>query len=383
MKSNYKKLPGSKIELEVALDQNEFKSYWDVAHEHALSQVQLKGFRPGSAPKALAEQTVDKDKVFEEAVKAAVRFTLDELSQDNNWMIIDTPKIELKENPTGLVYTAALTVFPEVQLGNYQKIAKKIFSERRPISVDEKEIDRSLEWLKGSRAKIVRVNREAHAGDVVEINLESAVEIKPLDNFSGERFVLGQSHFLAGFDKELENHKEGEDLNFSIIAPADYWKEDLRGKKIDFKARLNAVFERQLPEVNDEFAKAVGKFNSVAELKTSVSEGIKVEKDQKERDRLRLKFLEELGKSSKIDAPEMMIEKTLEKMEENFRSMIASGKMTEAELKEKLRPRAKNNVETNLLLYKIAEIEKIDYDSKRGVDNEKIFEYLESLVAKP
>lgn len=384
MKSNFKKLPGSKIELEVALDQNEFKSYWNVAHEQALSRVQLKGFRPGAAPKELAEQAVDKDKVFEEAAKAAVRFSLDGITQDNNWVMIDTPQIEIQESGgAGLKYKTTLTLFPDIVLGNYQKLAPKIFSDKKPVMVEEKEIQQSLEWLKNSRAKIVRTDRQAKIGDVVDIDLESTVDGKPLDSFKGERFIVGQSHFLAGFDSQLENHKEGEELVFFLTAPADYWKEDLRGKKIDFKVHLNGVFDRQLPEVTDEFAKGLGKFANVEDLKNSVRDGLRQEKEMKERDQLRIKFLDELVKASKIDVPEIMIEKTLEKMADNFKHLISSGKKTEPELKNELRPRAKNNVENNLLLYKIAETEKIEYDPKQGVDNEKVFEYLESLAVKP
>ncbi|MEK9186724.1 MAG: trigger factor [Patescibacteria group bacterium] len=377
MKTNFKKLPGSKIALEVSLDEKEFKNYWDAAYEHALASVNLKGFRPGTAPKEMAEQAIDKDRVFEEAAKAAVRFSLDEATQENNWVVIDTPKIDLKESPAGLQYKTEITILPEINLGNYQKIAKKIFGEKKEFSVDEKEVAESLEWLRNSRAKTIRANHEAHNGDVVEIDLESVSDGKPLDSFKNEKFILGQSHFIAGFDKELENHKEGENLNFLLTAPADYWKEELRDKKIDFKVRLNAIFDRQLPELNDEFAKNVGKFANLEELRLGIKDGIKNEKKIKERDRLRLKFLDEAIAESKMDVPDIMIEKTLEQMAENFNHLVSSGKKTEAQVKEELKPRARRNVEVNLLLYKIAEAEKIEFDPKGGIDNMKVFERLE------
>ena len=116
MKSSFKKLPGSKISLEVTLDTAEFRDYYDAALERALATVELKGFRKGTAPRELAETAVDKDKVFHAATEEAVRRTLHDEGEENKWSLVDTPKIEVAEaSPTGNVglrYTAELTVFP-------------------------------------------------------------------------------------------------------------------------------------------------------------------------------------------------------------------------------------------------------------------------------
>src|SRR3989344_8812628 len=136
MKSSFKKLSGSQIELEVELDQKEFEPYWKEAHEKAFKSVDIKGFRPGAAPKELAEKAVDQEKVFSEAANRAVRITLDEVAQDNNWTIIDAPKIELTDAQLGLKYKGTLTLFPEVKLGNYKKIAKKVFGEKKEIKAE-------------------------------------------------------------------------------------------------------------------------------------------------------------------------------------------------------------------------------------------------------
>src|SRR3989344_3162997 len=150
-KSTLKKLPGSKIELEVILDREEFQSYWQTAYDRALSQIHLKGFRPGTAPKELADQAVDKEKVFQEATTGSVRWSLDKIIQENNWTIIDKPKIEVDEYKLGLKYKAILTIFPEIQLGNYKKIAKKFFSEKKEIKMEPAEVDKALEWLRQSK----------------------------------------------------------------------------------------------------------------------------------------------------------------------------------------------------------------------------------------
>ena len=139
MKHTHKKLPNSQVELEEVLDHKEFLDYYQPVHDQALSSVHLKGFRPGTAPKELAEKAVDQEKVFDEAVNRAVRENLQEITKDNNWQLIDQPRIEVVDtNPAagmGLKYKATLTIFPEVKLGNYKKLARQVLAEKKEAKV--------------------------------------------------------------------------------------------------------------------------------------------------------------------------------------------------------------------------------------------------------
>ena len=286
MKSNFKKLPGSLVELEVVLDQKEFKGYWDDAYNYAVANIHLKGFRPGTAPKELADVAVDKEKVFSEAANDAVRNSLDEISKDNNWVIIDKPQVTVDEHNAGLKYKVTLTIFPEVKLGNYKKISKQIFSEfaesAKSIKVEPAEVDKAIEWVRQSRKK----------DDVA-------------------------------------------------------------------------------PELNDEFAKTLGNFQNIEEFRKNVTDGLRMEKEFREKDKARARVLEEIVKDSKIDVPNIMIERTLDR--------IAGDKK---DLRDKFRDKAKENVLGNLVLYKIAEEEKIDFDPEKGVDGMKVFQRLEELASK-
>src|SRR3989338_4069700 len=113
MKSTVKKLPGSQVELEVSLEQKDFQPYWDQVYQEALSSVQLKGFRPGTAPKEMAEQAVDKEKVFDQAANQAVHFSLNDTTKGNEWILVDQPYVEVLPSDSGLKYKATLTIFPE------------------------------------------------------------------------------------------------------------------------------------------------------------------------------------------------------------------------------------------------------------------------------
>lgn len=293
-KSSFKKLAGSIIELEVVLDQKEFQEYWQDAYNQGFNKVELKGFRAGAAPKELADQAVDKEKVFHEAVTEAVHISLDKITKENNWTIINKPKIEVDEHKLGLKYKATITVFPEINLGNYKKIAKKIFGETvvrlKEIKVEPAEIEKALDWLRQSR-------------------------------------------------------KQGD----------------------------------KIPELNDKFAKSLGDFKTVEDLRQDIERGLIMEKKFQEKNRQRIRVLDEIIKDSKIEIPDIMVEKTLDQMAGSFGDDPAKAD-AKKEFRDKFRDKAKNNVAANLVLYKIAELEKIENDPKSGLDNEKVFQYLESLA---
>ena len=299
MKSSFKKLPGSKIELEVSLIKGEFLPYFQAVNDEALKSAHLKGFRPGTAPKEMAEAAVDKDKVFSEAVKSAVRWSLDEITKDNEWTLIDAPKIEIKDTgDLGLQYKAELTVFPEVKLGNYKKIAKKVWGEKKESAVEQKEIDQVLEFIRNSR-------------------------------------------------KEKD---------------------------------------KEAPELNDEFAKSLGKFENLEALKKNVSDGLLMEKSAKEKERLEIKMLSEIIKDSEIDLPEVMVEKTFQRMEKQYAPALkAAGKKPE-EISKELREKARENVASNLVVYKIAQAEKLEptpeeiEKSMGSVENNEKYQYYYGII---
>lgn len=405
MKFNSKKLPQSVIELEVVLDEREFNDYWERAYQNTISKVQVKGFRPGSAPKELAEDGVDKEKVFETALDEAVRYSLNSISLENNWTIIDKPKIEVthanpfnskdnKSQSTGLKYKAQIVVFPEIELANYKKIAPKVFKDKKPAQAEPEEIEKTLTWLRNSRAKVTRANKGLKLGDLVEVDIKSLVEGKPIagGELKGDRFVLGESRFIPGFDEELLNHREGETLKFSIKAREDYWQKNLRGKTIDFEVRILGVFDRELPDLNSDFIKGLGpNFSNLEDLKDSIRKGITHEKEAKEQERLRAKMLEAIVKDSKIDPPQIMVDRTLENLVSEVKLMTQNSVQSEyvdEELRKQLAPKARERVLANLVLHKLAQAEhleptekEVEEESRRhNLDPKKNYDYSYGIV---
>jgi len=351
MKYTHKDLPGSVKSLEINLTQVEFAKYWEVVHEEAVQNVELKGFRKGTAPKEMAAAAIDQDKVFSEAATRAIREILKEITAEKGWEIVDQPKINIEEKGKDLMFKVDLVVFPEIKLGNYKKIAKKVFSEKKPVVADDKEVQEAINWILNSRAKIVRVANAAKMGDVVNISYKG----------KDDQFILGHSHIEegecehcdadGGKHKAEHKHDDSKTIDKKIVGHKE-------GEEFD-GIKLTGVFERQIPEMTDALAEELGKFKTVDELKASIKDGIQKEKEMKEAEKLRIKVLEEIVKDSKIDMPEVMVEKTLAGMLEEYK-MYFKDKVKEDELKIKLKPEAEKSVASNLVLYKMAKDEKVE-----------------------
>ncbi len=409
MKKNITQLPGSEVDLEVTLSKDEFIPYVELSRADALKNISVKGFRPGMAPEHIASAGVDPEKVYTEAVHAAARETLNDIRDERQWVFIDAPKIEVTETTEaegGLRFKARLTLFPDVALGDYKKIAGRILAERRPQPVGEEEIEKTLSWLRDSRAVLTRAVRPAAQGDLVEADVSSRVDGKPLEGgaLAGDRFVLGASRYVPGFDQHLIGHTEGERINFALAAPADYWKKDLQNKNIDFSVRVKAVFERTLPELTDEFAIRLGRdFKTIAQVRENIRQGLVIEKEKKERDRLRAKMMEEIGKAARAGIPPVMVERTLDGLVEEVRELAPAGltaQYTNEQLRADLREQATARVLAHLIIYKIAKNERLEpipdevneeskrqnldlkkyYDYSYGIaQNRKVFEFLEKI----
>lgn len=402
MKSSFKKLPGSQLELEVTLSQEEFSGYWKPVYEDALNSVTIKGFRPGSAPRELAERAVDKERVFNEAANRAIRATLEGLRGEHEWILIDSPKVEIfevapldsKRTDAGLKYRAILTLFPEAILGDYKKAAQRALKERRDVSVGEAEVDETLKWLRDSRAKLTLANRAAANSDLLEIDLRTSVGgADPSKSaFREERLILGENRNLPGFDEHFLGRGAGEVLNFSLILPEDYPDQNLRRKKMDFEAKIKAVFNRELPEANDTFAQTLGpKLKTIADARENIADGLRLEKETKERDRTRARMLEEIIGASKADIPRILIDRTLDGLIEEAKQMSEAGGVPapdDAGLRSKLEERARSRVMSHLVIYGIAKKEQLELkeeelaaEAEAGrLDREKFHDYIYSVV---
>mgnify|MGYP001559264251 CR=1 FL=1 len=374
MKTEIKNLPKSQLELAVTLSEGELENYFDAAAKELSRHNPIKGFRPGFASRDIVIRELGKEKVEHIAYDIAVREKLTEVINEKKINFVGEPKVsKVLPKDGGVEFTATLSVVPQVDPGDYKKI--KIALEE--VKVEEKEISEVLEDIRKTRTQNFNVDRAAAKGDRVEIDFLVKKEGQAVDGGESKQhpLVLGEGHFIEGFEDNVVGLKEGETKNFSLIAPTNYHNKDLAGKKIDFEVKVNLVQERKLPELTDEFVKTLGKFASVEDLKTNIAEGIKLEKKSKAEEKRRAKIVEELVKNIKVELPRELVEMEFEKMTaeladslrqmnltlENYLSHIAK---TPEELKKDWEPQAEKRVKAALVLREISKRENIEVDDK-------------------
>jgi len=428
MKVDITNLPQSQIEMKIELDPNEWGEFINEARKELSNNLKVDGFRPGHAPKDVVEREIGLGKILERAADMAVKKTYINYISEKKIEAIGQPEIQvLKSAPDNpFEFKVRVAVLPQVKLCDWRAIAQAAQKEKpKEINVEEKEISEALGWLQKSRTKYTTVSRAAKMGDRVEIDFVAKKNGQTIEGGVSKNhpIILGEGHFVPGFEDNLLALKEDEEKNFSLVFPGDFQNKDLADQQIDFEVKMILVQEAQTPELGDDFAKSLGSFGNLAALEKSIQEGLAKEKRLKAKDAWRAKVLEKIAGKSEIDLSSLLIDweltKMLEELKENITQMgldfdiyLKNIKKTTEELKKEWRPRAQERVRAALILQEIAknemvdvstqevenEINKIllnypDVDSvKRQIDierlkeyargrlkNEKVFELLESL----
>lgn len=381
------KLPKNLVELTIEVSQEELKPYLEQAVVKISKELNIPGFRPGKASYGLVKQRVGEMRIYQEMVEFAIPKTYGQAIIEQKLTTLGPPKIVVEKLAPGnpLVYKATITLLPEVKLGNYKnlKITKK------EVKVEDKEIEKTLKNLQKMFGKEKRVKRKTKMGDKVEINLETFLNKVPLDDGQSKNhpITLGDGHFVPGFEKNLVGLAEGETKKFTLKFPKDYHRQDLMGKPVEFKVNVKSVYEIELPKLDDNFAKQVGQFEKLEDLKKQIDKNIFQDKKLKEKQRWELACLEKIMEKSKIDEiPDLLIESELEKMMNEleidvkrqgmkFDDYLSSIKKSKDELRREFRPQAEKRIKTALILRKIAELENINVsDDDLKNDLEKQFE---------
>lgn len=375
MKVSQKKLENSKLELSFELDWQEFVPFSDKAFLELSKNLKVSGFRPGMAPKEMAEKHIHESTVMEKAAENAIREKYPNYITENKLEIIGHPEVEItkiaKGNP--FCFKIKVDVMPDIKLPDYKKIASKI-KRNNDISVEEKEIEDSLKWLRQSRAEFEESKESVKKGNFLEIEYQSP----NLENnrIFQDGFVCGEGRFVPGFEENLLEMKTGEKKDFEIKFPDDYKNKDLAGKNVSFGAEIKKIHNLKLPELNDEFVKKLGNFENLESLKKSIKEGIAKEKEMQESQRIREEILENISQEASMEIPESlvkheqehMLEELKAKIEETFKTpfqqYLDNLKKTEKEIKDSLKPEAEKKIKRLLFLKKIGEQEKISVEKE-------------------
>jgi trigger factor len=374
-----KKLPQSQIEFSITVPAEDFEKFLDEAASHLSEEMKIDGFRPGRAPRKIVEQKVGAEKILAHGAEHAIKKTYVDAAIKHKLETVGEPKITITKIAQGndLEYKAIVAIMPEIKLPNYRKEVKTI-KKNSSIHPTAEQIQKELETLRNSRAKLVTVSREAGKDDRVEIDFEVFVDKKLIEGGSAKKhpLTIGENYFIPGFEDQLVGMKEGDKKEFQLDFPKDYHQKELAGKPATFKVRMALVQEKELPKADDEFAKSLGKFENLDALKKSISDGIKLEEENKNKEKWRTEAIEKIVASSTLELPEILVEQEIEKMMAEFEQNIASMglqmetyldniKKSKSEISKGWKETAQKRVSSALALREIANAENIEVPSSQ------------------
>lgn len=362
-----KKVEKNTVELVVEVKGDEFKKAVDAAFKKNLSKLSVPGFRKGKAPRKMVEKLYGEGVFFDDAVNALYPAAYEDAVKEAGISPIDNPEVEITSiDSEGFVFTAKVTVKPEVEVKEYKgiKVTKNVYN------VTETMVKTEIEALRDRNKRIVEVERESANGDTVNIDYCGSVDGVEFDGGKAEAYdlSLGSNTFIPGFEDQLVGKKAGEECDVNVTFPKEYHAEDLAGKEAVFKVKVNAVKEVQLPEADDEFAKDVSEFDTLAELKSDIKKKLKEQKAQQSEAELETAIIEALLANTEVEIPQVMIDQKVNMMMSDFEQRLAGsgldlktyvqymGMDLEA-FKKNYEPEAEKQVKTRLALEKVANLE--------------------------
>ncbi len=374
MEVKQKKLPKSQIELEFEITAEEFKEHTKHALEHMKHHVKVDGFRPGKAPASMIEDKVKPEALLMEAGDHAVQHVYVDYIKEQKLEPVGNPEVSIVKIAVGspFVFKAIITVLPDVELPNYKEIAKTV--KGKEVSVTEEEVQDSVNYMQKTRAKFTLKNAGADKKDFVELkyqnkDINGGKEVE-------DKFILGEGGFMKGFEDGIVGMKAGEEKEIIAKFPESSPRKDLAGKDASFKVKMTSVQKMELTEINDEFAKQLGAFDSLVALKDSIKVGIMMEKKEEEKQRVRGEILEKIAEKSKFDMPEAMVEYEKQRLLEDlknkitqnikitFEDYLASIKKTEQEIKDTYQKEAEKRLKGFLVLRELGKKENVEVSDK-------------------
>lgn len=358
-------------ELEVSVDGDTFKDAVTKAYLKQRKNITIPGFRKGKAPRAFIEKYYGEGVFYEDALEAIYPDAVASAIEEAKLEPVDTPyDLEIPEmGNDGVTMKFKVTVKPEVELGEYKGL--KATKKSTKVTADEVKVELARMQEQNSTVSDVD-DRAVKKNDIVVIDFEGFVDGKAFEGGKAEKYELtiGSNQFIPGFEDQIIGHKIGDEFDVNVKFPEDY-QADLASKDAVFKIKLHGIKVKDVPALDDEFAKDVSEFDTLDELKKDIKKQLEKRKNDDAENELHNTLLEEVAKGIKAEIPEAMIEKTIDDDVNEYSYRLQSqGLKLETYLKytgmdmkgfrEGFKERAETQVRLNLALEKIIEKEKIE-----------------------
>ncbi len=381
MSVKVEKLDGGMAKLIIEVADADFEAACEKAYQKQKNKIQIPGFRKGKAPRAMIEKMYGREVFYEDAANEVIPDAYEKAYDECGEDIVSTPKIDVVQLEAGkpFIFSAEVALKPEVTLGKY----KGVKVDKIDTAVTDEEVDKAIEEERERNARSIAVtDRAVQDKDEIIIDFEGFVDGEAFNGGKGENYPLtiGSGQFIPGFEDQLIGKEIGTECEVNVTFPEDYQAEDLKGKDAVFKCTVKEIKEKQLPELDDEFASEVSEFDTLDEYKADVRKNLEEKKASDAKNAKEDAVIKAIIEDSKMDIPEAMKETQKRQMIEEFAQRIQSQGlnfsqymqftgMTSDKLMEQVEPQAMDRIQSRLVLEAVAKAEGLtateeDFDKK-------------------
>lgn len=374
------KLEHNMAKLTIEVPYEEFDKAVDQAYKKNKNKINVPGFRKGKVPRQMVEKMYGKDVFFDDAANIIIPDAYSKAYDECEEEIVSSPKIDVvqMEVDKPFIFTAEVALNPSVKLGEY----KGIEIEKLDTEVTEADIDEQIEQERNRQARIVTVEgRAIKEGDTAVIDFEGFIDGEAFEGGKGENYSLeiGSHSFIAGFEEQLIGKNTGEECDVEVTFPEDYHAENLAGKPAVFKCKIHEVKEKQLPELDEEFADDAG-FDSVEEYKEDVKKKLVEKREKESKEQKEDAVIDAIIEKAEMDIPEPMIETQQRQLIDEFAQQLSMQGLSLEQyfmftgmnrdmMMEQTKPRAEKKIKARLVLEAVADAEKMEV-SEEEYENE-------------
>lgn len=390
---NVEKQENNTAVFQVESDAAEFEAAVNGAYLKNKASIYIPGFRKGKAPRAVVEGMYGKDVFYQDAMDELAPQAFEQGVKEAELRFVGAPSItdvNVTDERT-VVYSFTVTLYPEVTLGQY----KGIEATRETVAVSDEDVNAEVETARKRNARKVSVEREAQMGDTANIDFDGFLNGERFDGGKAEGYdlELGSNSFVPGFEEQIVGMQIGEEKDLDITFPEEY-VEDLAGKAVVFKVKLNSLTVSELPELDDEFAKDVSEFDTLDEYKADIRANLEKRRQDEAEEKVRSEIMHKAAENMTVEIPEVMVQEKVEEILRNYAAnfglnsrdmeytqLLQMMGLDENTINVSIRPGAQVQVKNDLLIEAVIKAENIE------ATDEEVEEYLnkvaESIQAQP
>lgn len=366
------KIETNVVKFEIRVEAEKFNEAIKKAYHKNVKKLNVPGFRKGKAPMNVIKKYYGVGILLEDAVNIAIDTTYPEAIKENDIKPVDYPQIDIVEVGEGkdLVYTAKVTVYPEVELGQYKDVEVK----KPSYEVSEEEVEKQLKAMQERNARVeTKSEGKVEDGNIAVIDFKGFVDEVAFDGGEGTDYPLeiGSGTFIGDFEQQLIGLATGEKKDVKVTFPENYGKEELNGKEATFQVTIKEIRVKELPALDDEFAKEVSEFDTLDEFKADIRKKVEESNEERAKREFEEAVINAVVDNAKVEIPEIMVEKEVEAMIKDLEGRLKYQGLTldqyyeftgntEDKMKSYMKERAERKVKTDLVLDKIAKEENIE-----------------------